>query len=73
MAEQLNSPRNNRDKRDVEILDLGLLDSELSGSDTKNAKFKDSDIKGDTAAYVACALYKFVALSDFQALREPLV
>ena len=73
MAEQLNSPRNNRDKRDVEILDLGLLESELSGSDTKNAKFKDSDIKGDTAAYVACALYKFVALSDFQALREPLV
>lgn len=83
MAEQFNSPRNNRENRDLEILDSGLLDSELSNSDgsdsehsdseTKNAKFKGSDIKGGTAAFVACALYKFVALSDFQALREPLL
>ena len=113
MAEQLNLPRNNRQKRDAELLDSKPLDSkpldskaldskpldskpldskaldskllgadksclEYSASEAKDLDIKGSGIKGadivgDTAAYVACALYKFVALSDFQALRGPLL
>ena len=108
MAEQLNLPRNNRQKRDAELLDSKPLDSkpldskpldskaldskllgadksfleysaseakdlDIKGSGIKGSGIKGSDIVGDTAAYVACALYKFVALSDFQALRGPLL
>jgi UPF0176 protein len=83
MAEQLNLPQSNREKRDAELLDSEALDSKLLGADkscleysaseAKDLDIKDSDIIGDTAAYVACALYKFVVLSDFQALREPLL
>ena len=98
MAEQLNLPRNNRQKRDAEALDSEALDSEaldsklleadkscfeysaseakgldIRGLDIRGLDIKGSDMMGDTAAYVACALYKFVALSDFQALRGPLL
>ena len=98
MAEQLNLPRNNRQKRDAEALDAEALDAEaldsklleadkscleysaseakgldIRGLDIRGLDIKGSDMMGDTAAYVACALYKFVALSDFQALRGPLL